>query len=327
MSELIPQVVEAAREHFGPYTNDLFSDPRVRIVAEDGRNLLLASDQQYDVIVADLFRPWGAGIGDLYTREHFAAVRARLRPGGIFAQWLPLYQMSRQEFGIIVRTLTEVFPQVTLWRGNFVPQRPIVVLIAQKELEPLDPCRLQANLQAVLEQPGGEGMLIDMLVSVKGFSELMARPENAPFLRSLLPQLVGKVPYTFYAGNLSQNRDLFAEYPVNTDERPVLEYLAPRTRGAVGAGEARWLTDWALDALFDELLAALPPDEDPYLARLSEAQRGYVLAGKSYYASFVYHQAGVARCDEQLIRQSQNLLEDYLARLELRGGPEGGSTP
>ncbi|MFB6240869.1 MAG: spermidine synthase, partial [Gemmatimonadota bacterium] len=57
-AELVPEVVTAAREYFTPYTNGLFSDPRVRIIAEDGRNYLQATSARYDVVVGDLYVPW-----------------------------------------------------------------------------------------------------------------------------------------------------------------------------------------------------------------------------------------------------------------------------
>ena len=47
------------------------------------------------------------------------AMRAALRPDGLFCQWLPLYQLTREELEIIARTLTTssgalgVVPEVT----------------------------------------------------------------------------------------------------------------------------------------------------------------------------------------------------------------------
>jgi spermidine synthase len=85
----------------------------VRIVVEDDRNYLLATKEKFDLVIADLFPPWKFGSGGLYTREHFEAFRKRLDRGGLFAQWLPLCQISEKEFGIIARTMIEVFPLVT----------------------------------------------------------------------------------------------------------------------------------------------------------------------------------------------------------------------
>lgn len=121
--EIVPEVVRLAREHFG------FGDPRTRTIVGDGRRVLRESTNRYDVIVSDLFVPWHAGTGHLYTLDHFETVRARLNPGGIFALWLPLWQMGRDEYEIIARTFVDVFPHTELWRANFHPQAPVAGLI------------------------------------------------------------------------------------------------------------------------------------------------------------------------------------------------------
>ena len=52
------------------------------------------ASERYDVIVSDNFHPARSGSAALYTVEHFAAVRERLRRGGVFCQWLPLHQLD-----------------------------------------------------------------------------------------------------------------------------------------------------------------------------------------------------------------------------------------
>ena len=99
--ELVSTVIPAAKRYFSPWTNNLFSDQRVKIIADDARNFLLGSNQQYDIIVGDLFTPWHAGTGSLYTVEHFQQVKNHLAPAGHFAQWLPLYQLTHESFSTI----------------------------------------------------------------------------------------------------------------------------------------------------------------------------------------------------------------------------------
>ena len=77
--ELGADVVEAARTYFEPYVHGLFEDPRASVVAEDGRNYLLGTSERFDVIVADLFMPWKAGVGSLYSLEHYEVARDRLK--------------------------------------------------------------------------------------------------------------------------------------------------------------------------------------------------------------------------------------------------------
>lgn len=149
-TELLPEVVEASRSYFSEDAGALFRDPRATVIAADGRMVLSISDETWDVIVSDLFIPWHEGAGSLYSREHFAITRRRLAPGGIFVQWLPLFQLTRFEFDTIARTLLDVFPNVTLWTGEFRSNEPIAALVASTSLRPPapppPPARFEGNL-------------------------------------------------------------------------------------------------------------------------------------------------------------------------------------
>lgn len=252
--ELVPEVALAAREYFAPWIRGLGADPRVDIRAEDGRQYLAATREQFDVIVSDLFVPWHAGTGTLYTREHFETVRARLEPGGVFAQWLPLFQLSERDFEVIARTLLQVFPHVTLWRGDFYANRPIVALIATTDAAALNPDRLAARAAAVV--PG------------------VTRDEA----------LAGVLP--FYAGNLGLAPQVIGQGEVNTDEHPVIEYLSPTTQWG-SASATPWLVSLPLVRFYGRLQSTTPFATDPYLAALSPRERGYVEAGTYYFRAIV----------------------------------------
>ncbi|MCC5971638.1 MAG: fused MFS/spermidine synthase [Pararhodobacter sp.] len=247
--ELLPDVITFARDWFRPYVNGLFDDPRVTIHPEDGRQCLARSPATYDLIIADLFTPWRAGVSNVYTLEHYRLAARRLNPGGAYVQWMPLYQVSRREFEIIANTMSQVFPEVTLWRGDLYPERSILALVGRNDAAPLDPATLAAQWRAMTGEDTAEDVLIDRALK-------------------------------FYAGNAAS--DLFAQAPVNTDDHPLIEYLAPRTHRAVIAGRANWLTGINRDRLYTDLLTALPPEEDPYLTRLTPSQRDLVRAGAVY---------------------------------------------
>ena len=66
--------------------------------------MLLGTDDSFDVVIGDLFLPGKQGTALLYTVEQFEAVKMRLAPGGVFAQWLALYQLSEGEFLGIARS-------------------------------------------------------------------------------------------------------------------------------------------------------------------------------------------------------------------------------
>jgi spermidine synthase len=269
VAELVPEVVDASAEYFHPFTGGLFTDPRVEILRVDGRNHLLGSARRYDVILGDLFLPWEAGAGSLYSLEHFRSVKRRLKTGGVFVQWLPLYQVSQTEFETIARTLLEVFPEVVLWRGEFNPERPTVALAASATRGLLDPAALAARGKAL--------------------------PANA----SLSAAAIEAAYLPFYAGNLGRSRHVLPAGPINTDDRPVIEYAAPVAQRNVLAGSDNWFTGTALMRFFDQLAEAMPPREDPYLANLDAVEVGYVEAGLSYFKRNVANRLGDAAGEQK----------------------------
>lgn len=130
--EISPLVVEAARRHFADLNAPLFADPRARVVVEDGRTWFAACRGRYDVIAGDLFQPWGPGEGRLFSIEHFMAMRAALVDGGLFCQWLPGHQLTREEFETILATFCEVFGEAEVFVDGFFPMAPSIALVGWK---------------------------------------------------------------------------------------------------------------------------------------------------------------------------------------------------
>ena len=94
-----------------------------------------------------------------------------------------------------------------------------------------------------------------------------------------------------YAGNLTAARALFESYPVNTDDRPVIEYAAPTT-WSHREGGPRWLVGEDLLNFLGAILTAVPPEEDPYLAELGPRELGVVRAGFSLQLASALESAG-----------------------------------
>jgi predicted membrane-bound spermidine synthase len=59
------------------------SDPRLQLVADDGRRRLRADSMRYDIIVADAIWQDVAMSGSLYSLEFYELVRGALKPGGL----------------------------------------------------------------------------------------------------------------------------------------------------------------------------------------------------------------------------------------------------
>lgn len=260
--ELVPEVVTAAKKYMTDFngfdtTGGLFEDPRATVLVEDGRHYLMATDESFDIINADLFVPFRSGAGSLYTQEHFTSCRDHLKPGGLFVQWLPLYQLTEYEFSIISKTMLSVFDQVSLWRHNFQPGSEIVALIGHQGGVPLPSCEMDSRE--------------DKLYAVSGKTHLDIQRLNLP----LDPQTI----MLFYGGNLSAARELFDAYPINTDNRPVIEYMAPRSYRESAGSSSPWFTGEPFAAMVQKLQSLCPPVDDPLLVHRTEANRRLPLAG------------------------------------------------
>ncbi len=141
--DLDPEVFAMA-DHFAAINRQVLRDPRVRTIVNDGRNFVALTRRRYDVITLEPMPPTFAGMVNLYSREFYAAARARLRPGGIMCQWVPFHLMSLDESLDVLRTFIEVFPQSSLWvhRGS-----GFVIGMAGERLA-VDATRLAAGLRA-----------------------------------------------------------------------------------------------------------------------------------------------------------------------------------
>ncbi|NMB75245.1 MAG: spermidine synthase [Myxococcales bacterium] len=115
IAEISPGIVQASREHFADINDGLLTRADVHLVLEDGRNHLLRTDRRYSLVSMELSSVWFAGVSNLYSREFYRLVRTRLRPGGVFQQWVQLHHMGVPEFLSMVATLREEFPYVSLW--------------------------------------------------------------------------------------------------------------------------------------------------------------------------------------------------------------------
>ncbi|MBN9691798.1 MAG: hypothetical protein J0M24_16275 [Verrucomicrobia bacterium] len=135
--ELSPIAARFARDHFAPFNRRVFADPRVQVTIEDARWGITQHPGDYDVVIGDLFLPWRTGEGRLFTQEHFAAVRRSLTPGGLFCQWLPLFQLTRSQYDLIARTFQTEFTNAFLLRGDFYTELPIVGLCGFADGRPL----------------------------------------------------------------------------------------------------------------------------------------------------------------------------------------------
>ena len=232
--------------------SSVLEDPRVRVISTDGRNYILATPKFYDVITAEPSNPWIAGIANLYTREFYRVINAKIKDDGVFAQWIHNYSMSPDDFRMVFRTFAEAFPHVSLWsmkESDFLlvgSKRPLVF-----------------NYAAVKEIYDQNAMLrsdFDYL----GLSDVYA-----------------------VQGFYRMDREAMLEFSkgadINTDDGAELEFSAPKN--------LRRPTTTLNQRLMEPHLAAGPPWlQNGRPAEVSEALHHYYLA-ESYSASVAHSRA------------------------------------
>jgi spermidine synthase len=86
-----------------------------RVVRDDARHFLSATQDKYDVIVGDVFHPDLVGMSALLSVQQFQRARSRLSENGIFVQWLAINQFDGESLGVILRTFHKVFPDAQLF--------------------------------------------------------------------------------------------------------------------------------------------------------------------------------------------------------------------
>ena len=111
--DIEPGVFDVARAHFGGEA--WMDDPRVTQVRADGRSHLAHSREAFDVVSLELGQLYRPGVATFYTRELYEHVAARLAPGGVVGQLLPIGFLEPGDFRSAVATFLAVFPEATLW--------------------------------------------------------------------------------------------------------------------------------------------------------------------------------------------------------------------
>jgi hypothetical protein len=196
--ELVHSQLEVLR-FFEPENRGVARDARVRIVIDDGRAHVRHTPHRYDVIVSDLFQVNSGGTGNLYAREHVRACREKLREGGLLVQWFPLQQMTVRGFRSALRSYTEEFPYVQFWLCDGSPEKPVAAVVAS-----MNPLRL--DFDRILDRIGRAAAPTAASV---GYDD----------------------PYFFLSQCIMQTerlREYAGSAPLNTYDRPVVEYSAAR---------------------------------------------------------------------------------------------------
>lgn len=204
--------------------------PRLDVIVNDGRNHLLLTNRQYDIIASEPSNPWMAGVGNLFTREAFQLAKGRLRAGGVMCQWIHNYSLDSSHVMSIVKSFGEVFPHMQMWNskgGDFLligSEAPLVLQIQE--------------LRKRMADPGMRPWLARMLLD-----------SEEEFLASLLSH-----------DSILRQRSAGAR--LHTDDNMLLEFDAPKTlfgKHSPFRATSNPIFEYILDT------SAIPPEESALL--------------------------------------------------------------
>jgi spermidine synthase len=141
--ELEPAVLEMARR-CRVVNRDVLANPKVRLIFNDAREVLLTTAGRYDLIVTEPSNPYRSGIANLFTREFYRAGHDRLNDGGMFVQWLQAYEIDPQTMRTVLATFKSVFPHVEVWQSKVGD----LVLVGSERRPPYSVAALRSKVAA-----------------------------------------------------------------------------------------------------------------------------------------------------------------------------------
>ncbi|MGH7328186.1 MAG: hypothetical protein ACREJX_07530, partial [Polyangiaceae bacterium] len=187
--ELVPSVPKFFW-YFHSDADRVLASPHAHIVIDDGRRYLERSTEKYDAILIDPPPPVSAaGSSLLYSEEFYTVVKAHLKDGGIFQQWLPWADPTVQ--ASVARALHASFPNVKVygsvenWGWHFLASmKPLPNRTAAELVARMPPAALA---DASEWGSTAEAQLDHMLKSETTTEKLMALSPNAPALQDDRP--------------------------------------------------------------------------------------------------------------------------------------------
>lgn len=115
--EIEESMVQGAR-FFGPKTQRAYSDKRSNIVIDDAKSYFAGKKEKYDLIISEPSNPWISGVGALFSKEFYKFVPNHLNEGGLFVQWVQLYEINDALVGSILKGLSPEFEDYGAWISN-----------------------------------------------------------------------------------------------------------------------------------------------------------------------------------------------------------------
>lgn len=311
--ELSQGAILAARKWFVPVNSNILDQAQIQ--RDDARHFLNTTQQNYDVIVGDLFHPDLAGMGSLLSVQQFQRARDHLNANGVFVQWLALNQFDIRSLNAVLRSFRRVFPDAQMFmdgmhlalvgpRQSFSGANPMLGNLARLSMSEQGAATGGEGAWTWLGRYWGPisesvGPVQDEWVPYIEFNLPRARYDGSVNLAALLQWLLQQRPEANAAmkilGVATERQNEFGRSYMATD-LAVRGWLASIQGNAEKSGRLIWLANqanpqdhWIADGLADNMLSSLAQasqhgiSERDALQRILKVDPGHIGALRSLW--------------------------------------------
>ena len=200
MVEISRDILDAAEKYFPDLNRSVLNDKRLNPIIMDGKNYAILTREKYDVIMNDATYPTTGECAALFTKEHFLALRKKLNENGVVSTWVPL-DLAPFDFKMILKTFQDVFPFSYYWYVSNSTNKHGVLIGMQNKLSIDFDKYIETMNEDKIKEDLGEVNLSNPIALLDGF---------------LLDE--------------NDIKDLTEEVPINTDDKPLLEFSQTKLR-------------------------------------------------------------------------------------------------
>jgi spermidine synthase len=246
----IEQEMVRGAEKFRPYNERAYADPRSHVVIDDAKTYFSTQRQKYDVIVSEPSNPWVSGVAGLFSDEFYRLVLRHLADGGVFAQWLQLYEIDLPLVVSVLKALEANFSDYVVYAST----RFDLLIMARNggAIGALDLRSLTipavADSLARIGVRGTQDLEVRRVGTRKSW-EGLTRSFEVPMNSDYAPLLDQNAARTFFLRVQAGELTTFQKTPF-----PALEMLSgvPRSRGitAITPGETFEPAQRAIEAMY-----------------------------------------------------------------------------
>ncbi len=195
--EIEPAVVQAGPQ-FASINRKSYANPKVHLIYDDARSYMNVTRKHYDLIISEPSNPWIAGVASLFTAEFYNRAAEVLKPDGVFVQWVQLYELDPEDLRMILAEFQRKFPEVSAWNTGIGD----LILVGSRQPQHLN-----------VERIG---------TIVRGDPAIMN--DFRQYLKLNVPEGI----LAYYVLSTDDVKALAGNARRNTDDRPLLEFHAPR---------------------------------------------------------------------------------------------------